>query len=591
MMDSNSGNDIENAIKEIRNRLQAIENYLDFHPVPDKSAEAPKKANDLSSSVSNKEMDSSDSLLGTKEAATEENKSIPPKETVTTAFQPSDDLIKDPKKISSWFKEYWFVGLGVLCILLSMVLFLSSVITFDWIQTPHKIAMAALFSIIVYSCGYFLLDKRRDGGIALLLLGGTAGILTVFIANNIYGYTPPVAAYLLIFTILLATFALSIQSNIQALAAGSVLGAMAVPLLAGELQQPFLKLFYILVIDVATLLLVYYRQWGSALLIAWFCTLAYLTGIDLEVDGIRGLQLLTYMLFIVPSAAAVRNPHSPWAGPAVTIITMSPFVLYIWSFFSPYTTYMALGIFYTICAAFLLPVVQTPAQKTVRAVYVLSILFFFYLGSQWLAEIHPLLFTTFFSLLGMAGVLLSCSILKSAQLAGIAFFLFLFAFKSLFQLQMQAVSFSQQLTATTGFLISSVLSGISLSYLYRFQPSLPDEERGGWPVNFSLGIYGALLIFFAWHIPQELNYYFSLAIPMGYIICMALSAAILYSSYYKTSVLIRNTGIILLSTFAFKLIFFEIYDMPKMQKMITLFFCGLILISTAFMECKKAKKC
>lgn len=143
----------------------------------------------------------------------------------------------------------------------------------DYFPLELRLAATAASGCALIGVGWRLVERRRD--FALVLQGGGAAVLylTTFVAFRLYGLLPSGAAFGLLVATTLLCGLLALLQNAQGLVILGLLGGFAAPVLTSTGEGSHVALFsYFALLNVAILVLAWYRAWRPLHLVGFFCT-------------------------------------------------------------------------------------------------------------------------------------------------------------------------------------------------------------------------------------------------------------------------------------------------------------------------------
>jgi uncharacterized membrane protein len=199
-----------------------------------------------------------------------------------------------------WVKKDFMVKLGAFLLLLALGWFVSYAIANEWIGPMGQILLGLLAGVAFMALGLWRIETHAHQGGIFTVLGGTAVLLTMYAAREVYGLFDQYSAlFIMTLSVVFVAF-MSVRYNRNALAlSGLVLAAIA-PLLTAAPMPDVLGLFvYLTIIVCGTLWVVYLRGWSNltlaALVIVFLHGLPHLVfGID---SGDKDIALLFSFFF------------------------------------------------------------------------------------------------------------------------------------------------------------------------------------------------------------------------------------------------------------------------------------------------------
>ncbi|SCA63331.1 hypothetical protein SCG7086_AP_00050 [Chlamydiales bacterium SCGC AG-110-P3] len=230
-----------------------------------------------------------------------------------------------------WLGERWIPALGVLLLLFSAGWFLRYAFTSLWMTPLLRIVGSGIGSAVLAVIGCWLLQRRRVAGQLLTALGALGLLLTTYTAHSYYGMIGGFSAFAAMVVIVGVTFGIALVYRAQGVAILAGIGAVVIPSLVAINSTPSFLVNYILMIDVALVLMAVARHWGWLLVVAWLGTMRY-NGALLPLPEWQAYSLAAayYAIFFVGSACGILYSASRWRGQASLGILLSAVMLYVW---------------------------------------------------------------------------------------------------------------------------------------------------------------------------------------------------------------------------------------------------------------------
>jgi len=185
------------------------------------------------------------------------------------------------KRIQSTDFE-WFIGgslystLGVALLSIGLALFVKYAFDQQWINDVGRVSVAVLVGGILFAIAQMVSSRYRMFG--SVLVGGGISILFFAFALAYYQYKLfdlNIALMVFLFETSFAVF-LAVSYNRQELAFLTTVSGFTAPLIAGVDFSNYIQLFsYILILDVALLIVSYYKKWLFIYITAFAFTVAF----------------------------------------------------------------------------------------------------------------------------------------------------------------------------------------------------------------------------------------------------------------------------------------------------------------------------
>ncbi len=164
----------------------------------------------------------------------------------------------------------WLARIGILALIVGVGFFLKLAFDNDWIGETGRVVLGFATGVLLLGGGEFW--SRRYPAWAQAVTGGGVAILylSVFAGYSLYDLFAPVPALFLAGLVTAAAAGLSVRHASRAVAVLAMLGGFATPLfLADRLDDLWVLLVYVVVLDLGVLALAYYRDWR------WLAILAF----------------------------------------------------------------------------------------------------------------------------------------------------------------------------------------------------------------------------------------------------------------------------------------------------------------------------
>jgi len=198
---------------------------------------------------------------------------IPPRPSVLLPVQPDPDL-------ESRIGSHWLNRIGIAALLIGVSYFLKFAFDNNWIGPAGRVTIGLLagIAIIVWS------ERFRSKGYkafsySLKAVGIGTLYLSLWAAFQVYNLVPSGVAFVMMLAVTAATAAMAWTQDAQILAAFALTGGFSTPLLLSTGQNREIALFaYVVILDVATLVLVMFKPWRRLLVMSYAGTLLLYIG-------------------------------------------------------------------------------------------------------------------------------------------------------------------------------------------------------------------------------------------------------------------------------------------------------------------------
>ena len=213
---------------------------------------------------------------------------------------------EDSRSLESRIGSQWFNRVGILAVLIGMAWFLKFAIDNHWIGPLGRvlIGLVAGAALIAWS------ERFRGKGYAvfsysLKAVGSGALYLSLWAAFQLYHLMPSGAAFASMIVVTAFNGFMAWEQDAELLALYAIVGGLSTPLLLSTGENHQVALFsYLLLIDVAVLILVALRPWSRLLFGAFTGTVLFYFGWSAEfysnAQALRTAFFLTCFFLILP---------------------------------------------------------------------------------------------------------------------------------------------------------------------------------------------------------------------------------------------------------------------------------------------------
>jgi uncharacterized membrane protein len=246
------------------------------------------------------------------------------------------DTSEDNRSLESRIGSHWFNRIGILAVLIGAAWFLKLAMDNHWIGPLGRVLIGLLAGagLIVWS------ERFRDRGYvffsySLKAVGSGTLYLSLWAAFSLYHLIPPGVAFAAMILVTVFNGYMAWAQDAELLALYAIVGGLATPLLVSTGENHEITLFsYLLVLDIAVLVLVALRPWSRLLFGAYVGTLLLFAGwwFDYYTDGqfARTAFFLTCFFLIFAFAPRLVRvdledgaPHSAWDHLALALLPVA----------------------------------------------------------------------------------------------------------------------------------------------------------------------------------------------------------------------------------------------------------------------------
>ena len=186
----------------------------------------------------------------------------------------------DPRSLESRVGSQWFNRIGILAILIGMAWFLKLAIDNHWIGPLGRVLIG-----LISGAGLILWSERfrAKGYVAfaysLKAVGSGTLYLSLWAAYSLYQLVPGSVAFLAMIAVTAFNGYLAWIQDSELLALYAIVGGLSSPLLVSTGENREVSLFcYLIMLDVAVLILVMLRSWSRLLFGAFLGTVFFVVG-------------------------------------------------------------------------------------------------------------------------------------------------------------------------------------------------------------------------------------------------------------------------------------------------------------------------
>jgi uncharacterized membrane protein len=268
-MNPDHSDSLEGQVDELRSRVRRLEKTLLNHGMVLQEAEAPPAPAPQPPLASLP----SEALLPQPEVMAQETYAAPPSFASFTA--PTDS-----RSLESRIGSQWFNRVGILAMLIGMAWFLKLAIDNQWIGPLGRvlIGLVAGAGLIAWS------ERFRNHGYAafsysLKAVGSGVLYLSLWAAFSLFQLMPSGAAFAAMIAVTAFNGYMAWAQDAELLALYAIAGGLSTPLLVSTGENHEVALFsYLLLLDIAVLVLVALRPWSRLLFGAFVGSVLFVTG-------------------------------------------------------------------------------------------------------------------------------------------------------------------------------------------------------------------------------------------------------------------------------------------------------------------------
>ncbi|OIO06989.1 hypothetical protein COX67_04215 [Candidatus Falkowbacteria bacterium CG_4_10_14_0_2_um_filter_36_22] len=167
----------------------------------------------------------------------------------------------------------WFAKIGIAAIVIGVSFFLKYAFDNNWIGETGRVIIGIIAGLGLLFLGEKTIRKYATYG-QIISGGGIAVLyLSIFAAYNFYHLIPQLLSFFVMAVITAIGFLLSLRYNAVSLMAVAILGGFATPfLISTGVNNQFGLFFYILILDIAILVISIFKKWRELNIIGYIGT-------------------------------------------------------------------------------------------------------------------------------------------------------------------------------------------------------------------------------------------------------------------------------------------------------------------------------
>jgi len=269
-MDPDSPGSLEDQLRELRSRVQILEDTLRARGVVLQPSQA----------VASRPVEAPVVVVAPQQVAEPAARPaayapIPPPSFATGAVEK-----RDTRSLESRVGSQWFNRIGILAILIGMAWFLKFAIDNEWIGPLGRVVIG-----LIAGAGFIVWSERFRAknyvafSYSLKAVGTGVLYLSLWAAFSVYHLVPGAVAFIGMIAVTAFNGYLAWAQDAELLALYAIVGALGTPLLVSTGENHEVTLFaYLLILDVTVLILVMLKPWSRLLFGAFLGTVIYVVG-------------------------------------------------------------------------------------------------------------------------------------------------------------------------------------------------------------------------------------------------------------------------------------------------------------------------
>ncbi|HEX4320677.1 MAG TPA: DUF2339 domain-containing protein [Acidobacteriaceae bacterium] len=197
----------------------------------------------------------------------------------TSLFNAMSTGKDDGRSLESQIGSHWFNRIGILAVLIAAAWFLKLAIDSHWIGPLGRVMIGLLAGAALIAWSERFRSRGYTGfSYSLKAVGSGVLYLSLWAAFSLFHLIPSGAAFVAMIAVTAFNGYMAWMQDSELLALYSIVGALSTPLLVSTGENHEITLFsYLLLLDIAVLILVLLRPWSRLLFMA-FCGTALLVG-------------------------------------------------------------------------------------------------------------------------------------------------------------------------------------------------------------------------------------------------------------------------------------------------------------------------
>src|SRR5580692_4901586 len=203
-----------------------------------------------------------------------------PRPTPAPQVSPRPASLKPTIDLESRIGSHWLNRIGITALLIGISYFLKFAFDNNWIGPAGRVTIGLIAGIaVVLWSERFRLKGYQAFSYSLKAVGIGALYLSLWAAFQRYSLIPSGVAFTMMFLVTASAAAMALAQDAQILAAFALAGGFSTPLLLSTGQNREVALFsYLVILDVATLVLVTFKPWRRLLVMSYAGTLLLYVG-------------------------------------------------------------------------------------------------------------------------------------------------------------------------------------------------------------------------------------------------------------------------------------------------------------------------
>jgi uncharacterized membrane protein len=231
---------------------------------------------------------------------------------------------QDEADLESRIGSHWLNRIGIAAVLIGVSYFLKFAFDNNWIGPAGRVTIGLLAGIaVVIWSERFRTHGYKFFSYSLKAVGIGVMYLSLWAAFHVYGLIPSGLAFVAMLAVTASSAALAIAEDAEILAAFALTGGFSTPFLLSTGENHELQLFsYLVLLDVATVVMVARKPWRRLLALSYLGTLVLYVGWYAEfynrkqISPTLAFATLFFVIFAIAPLIAQRPEHeaAPFTG-------------------------------------------------------------------------------------------------------------------------------------------------------------------------------------------------------------------------------------------------------------------------------------
>ncbi len=497
-----------------------------------------------------------------------------------------------PSAFMQWLTTDWLMKLGAFFLILALGWFVTYAYSNDWIGPKGVVSLSLISGLGIMVFGHLQIPKREDPGKVLIVTGGVMMLITLIAAWNVWDLFGKNIVLSMSSLVILAMAVMSVVHKSQSIAYITLIGGAIIPFSLGLISDEIGTLSYIFLLNIGALIIVAMRGWRGLILASLIITGMYSNlFFGMNQTTVWLFMALFFGLFLISITSAIL--HSKKAQVSDLLVSGINGLLFLaWAF--EFVPEEWLSIILSLVALVLVGTGFLFLKQTKIAMpfYIHAALAVLFIGLATAAELEGEALVIAYALEALFITILSQKVLADKKVTEYI------SFTHLVPATMALGSFANYYG---GEVISRELFSILLViavFVAMYLMLRKDNKTGISTVHLTAAFvfFLGLIWVFITNLSFELNLAanmdindYTLARIISLIIYTVMGVSMFYYGDKNDKKTIESVGKILLVCVIVRLLFVEVWEMPRIARIVTFVSVGVLLIATAFFQ-KRLKK-